>query len=437
MRRQRDGVRERLQRAQRQRRAGGAVRDAGRRAGGWGRDGRGGRSRFRRGDVVRHAPDGRLRDRDGPARDGADGTRHDPRRDPVPGAAATRAVKALLALAAGVLAGLVAGAIWTWVQADRYRADARVLVRPPSSRIVPAVEALAESSLVEANVAQTLHLSSPPNVSAAIGKGGVLTVSVEAGSRERARQIDAEAVVILTQKVDQRFGVSPGVTTTLLDPAHAAEQTSPTPGRNFLVAGLIGLAAGLLTAFALRGARRPVASGDPGIEPRLRARIDEVAKRERALARRAGELAAREQELDCRQEELAAAASRPSPSDQGVARREQELGRRQQELERRIADQQRGLEQRAADLSAREAELQVPPARASRLGWDLQVLEKLVRQQEGTADPADLDEWSAYLFFLREHADHDGMLPPSFDALIADVFGKIPGVLWHGDPGEA
>jgi len=359
-------------------------------------------------------------------------------------------VKALLALAAGVLAGLVAGAIWTWVQADRYRADARVLVRPPSSRIVPAVEALAESSLVEANVAQTLHLSSPPNVSAAIGKGGVLTVSVEAGSRERARQIDAEAVVILTQKVDQRFGVSPGVTTTLLDPAHAAEQTSPTPGRNFLVAGLIGLAAGLLTAFALRGARRPVASGDPGIEPRLRARIDEVAKRERALARRAGELAAREQELDCRQEELAAAASRPSPSDQGVARREQELGRRQQELERRIADQQRGLEQRAADLSAREAELQaaaatpepapepeVPPARASRLGWDLQVLEKLVRQQEGTADPADLDEWSAYLFFLREHADHDGMLPPSFDALIADVFGKIPGVLWHGDPGEA
>jgi hypothetical protein len=359
-------------------------------------------------------------------------------------------VRALLALVAGVLAGLVAGAIWTWVQADRYRADARVLVRPASSRIVPAVEALAESSLVEANVAQTLHLSSPPHVSATIGRGGVLTVSVEAGSRERARQIDAEAVVILTQKVDQRFGVTPGVTTTLLDPAHAAEQTSPTPGRNFLVAGLTGLAAGLLTAFALRGARRPVAGADPEIERRLRARIEEVAKRERALARRAGELAAREQELERRQEELAAAASRPSPSDQVVARREQDLGRRQQDLERGIADQQRRLEQRAADLTAREAELQaaaarpepalepeVPPARASRLGWDLQVLERLVQEQRGTADPADLDEWSSYLFFLREHAGPDGVLPPSFDSLISDVFGKIPGVLWHGDPGEA
>jgi hypothetical protein len=40
----------------------------------------------------------------------------------------------------------------------------------------------------------------------------VLTVSVEPGSRERARQIDAEAVVVLTQKVEQRFGTSPGVT---------------------------------------------------------------------------------------------------------------------------------------------------------------------------------------------------------------------------------
>ena len=89
-----------------------------------------------------------------------------------------------LAAGAGVLAGLVAGGIWTWAQPNRYRADARVLVRPPSSRIVPAVQALAESSLVAANVQQTLHLSSPPRVSAKTGTGGVLTMSVEAGSRE-------------------------------------------------------------------------------------------------------------------------------------------------------------------------------------------------------------------------------------------------------------
>jgi hypothetical protein len=346
-------------------------------------------------------------------------------------------VRALLALVAGVLVGLAAGAVWTWLQADRYRADARVLVRPMSSRIVPAVEALAESSLVESNVAQTLHLSSPPHVSARRGEAGVLTVSVEAGSRERARQIDAEAVVVLTQKVEQRFGASVGVSVTMLDPAHAAEQTSPTTGRNFLIAGLLGLGAGLVGGVALRPARRAVEGADTQVEQRLRVRIDEVAKRERALARRAGELAAREKQLERREEELAVAASRPSPGDHAAARDEQELQRRRQELE-----------QRAADLNAREAELQASAAaepepvpevatRASGRGWDLHVLERLVQQEQGTADPAVLEEWFAYLFFLREHADHDGILPSTFDPLIADVFGNLPGVLWHSDvPGE-
>ena len=103
------------------------------------------------------------------------------------------------------LAGLGAGAIWTLLQSDEYRADARVLVRPASARIVPAVEALAESSLVSTNIAQTLHLSSEPVISAERGDTGVLTVSADGGSRDRARQIDAEAVVVLMQKVQQRF----------------------------------------------------------------------------------------------------------------------------------------------------------------------------------------------------------------------------------------
>jgi hypothetical protein len=303
-----------------------------------------------------------------------------------------------------------------------------------SSRIVPAVEALAESSLVESNVAQTLHLSSPPHISAHTGEGGVLTVSVEAGSRERARQIDAEAVLVLTQKVEQRFETTVGVSVTLLDPAHAAEQTSPTTGRNFLIAGLLGLGAGLVGGLVLRPPRRTVEVADPRVEQRLGTRIEEVSKRERALARRAGELAAREKELERRKEELAAAASRPTPSDPAVVRGEQELERRRRELE-----------QRAADLNAREAELEaaaaaepepVPApevaARGSGRGWDLHVLERLV-QEQGRADPAALEEWSAYLFFLREHADHDGILPSTFDPLIADVFGDLPGVLWHSD----
>jgi hypothetical protein len=351
-------------------------------------------------------------------------------------------VRAWVALGACVLAGLAGGAVWTWLQADRYRAEARVFVRPPSNRIVPAVEALAESSLVEANVAQTLRLSSPPHLSASAVKGGVVTVSVEADGRERARQIDAEAVVILTQKVAQRFG---SVTATVLDPAHVSEQTSPTPGRNLLVTGLIGLVAGLGAAGVWWSRTRMMATAvaDPAADRRLRARIDEVTKRERALAQGAGQLAAREMDLERREEELAAAASRPTASAHAAVRREQELERRERELDRQLAE-------REAQLDAREAELQAAASQAepkqpgpapladlqTRRGWDLRALERLV-QEQGTADPEASAEWSAYLFFLREHADHEGKLPSSFDPLIADVFGNLPGLLASRDaPGD-
>jgi capsular polysaccharide biosynthesis protein len=307
-------------------------------------------------------------------------------------------VRSWLAVVAGVLAGLVAGGIWTWAQPDRYRADARVLVRPDSSRIIPAVQALAESSLVAANVHQTLRLSSPPHVSAKTGKGGVLTVSVEAGSRERARQIDAEAVVVLTQKVAQRFATIVDVTATVLDPAHAAKQTSPTPGRNLLITGLAGLIAGLAVAAGVAQGRRappdrasntvllaPAGAADPEAERRLQARIDEVAKRERALARRAGELAAREQELERAAPAPVAEPSKPAESAQAA------------------------------------------PQPVSG-GWNLRVLERLVDEHRA-ANPAAAEEWSNYLFFLRGHADADGVLPPSFNDLIADVFGNLPGLL--------
>jgi capsular polysaccharide biosynthesis protein len=311
----------------------------------------------------------------------------------------------LVVVAAGFLAGLAAGAIWMWAQPDRYRADARVLVRPQSSRIVPAVEALAESSLIASNVAQTLHLSSPPHISAKTGMGGVLTVSVEAGSRERARQIDAEAVVVLTQKVEERFGASPGVTATLLDPAHTAEQTSPTPGRNFLVAALIGLAAGIAVAAATRR-REPAENRGQGLDPdaerRLRARIEEVAKRERALARRAAELAEREKRLHRREEELLAAAVRPSPSPP-VPREPEPVA--------------------VPEAPEQEPEPPTPPEPVPG-EWTLRALERGVQEHANT-DPVRYEEWKTYLFFLREHADHDGRLPSSFRGLVADVFGDL------------
>jgi hypothetical protein len=300
-------------------------------------------------------------------------------------------VRPLLALVACVAAGLAAGGIWTLAQSDRFRADARILVRPAAVR--PAVEALAESSLVAANVAQTLRLSSPPDITASRGDGGVLTVSVEEGTRERARQVDAEAIVILTQTVQRRFDAS-GVTATVLDPAHAAEQTSPTPWRNVLVTGLIGLLAGVAAAAAFASRRAPPVAGaadvDPRVERRLRKRLDEVAKRERALARRAGELAAREQELERRERGAAIVPQAPPPEPEPQP--EQQV---------------------AATASA-----------VATNGWNLEDLR--ARVEAHAADfPERADEWRSYLFFLREHARSDGTLPHQFDVLVNDVFGPL------------
>jgi capsular polysaccharide biosynthesis protein len=307
-------------------------------------------------------------------------------------------VKRLWPVAAGIAAGLLAAAVWTWAQPDRYRADARVLVRGTEpDRVMPAVEALAESSLVEENVSQTLHLSSRPDVEAKIGKGGVLTVSVEAGSRERARQLDAEAVIILMQKIPQRFGAAPGINATVLDPAHAAEQTSPTPGTNFLIAGLAGLAAGIAAALAVgREPRAVLADGsvDPNLERRLRKRVDEVAKRERALAKRAGELAARERDFERRvkTEEVAPPPPEPQPEPEP--------------------------EPKPEPVAPAAAE----PARTG--SWRLDELESLVRRR--SADfPDRVDEWNSYIFFLRDHAEMDGRLPSNFDSLVAEVFEPL------------
>lgn len=195
--------------------------------------------------------------------------------------------------------------MWTLLQSDRYAAKAHLtLSGGPASRLAPAVETLANGSVVQQNVKQTLRLSSPPHLSGSVDKN-IVEVRAEAGSRERTRQIDAEAVQVLTQLVAARFG-SQGLQATLLDPAHVDAQISPTPRRIVLICGLLGLVAGGGLAYA-RSRQRPVAampvgSGvvDPSVERRLNKRVDEVTKRERELARRAGELAQREAALEAR-----------------------------------------------------------------------------------------------------------------------------------------
>jgi hypothetical protein len=310
-----------------------------------------------------------------------------------------------LPVVAGALAGVLAGLVWTLAQPERHRAETRLLIRGPAvTGAGPAVRALAESSVLEENVRQTLRLQRPPNVRAANEEGRILRLEVEAGSAERARQIDAEAAVVLRQLVLARFRPA-RLETSIFDPAHAVEQTSPTPARNFLVSGVAGIVLGLAAAGALasRARKERTAVGDLAAEQRLQKRVDEVTTRELALARRAGELAGREATLEKRARELAVDEERVRELE-AAARAEPPV---------------------AASPPAEPSERSYPAHEAeARAGaWALSELERAVEERSDVSSEQK-EEWRAYLYFLREHASADGTLPRSFDGLIADVFER-------------
>ena len=59
-------------------------------------------------------------------------------------------------------------------------------------------------------------------------------------------------------------------------------------------------------------------------------------------------------------------------------------------------------------------------------GWNINDLDALVAAN-GESHPDHLEEWRAYLFFLRDHASIEGDLPAQFDSLIEDVFAAALG----------
>ena len=241
-----------------------------------------------------------------------------------------------------------------------------------------------------------------------------------------------------------------------------------------------GLAAGILAALLLllprvRRARR-VESYDRQVPGRLVKRFDEridalIAEQQRLSAREAS-LAVRERELSAKIEELrGAAAPPPPPPDPELERRERELDERiavlterERQLARRaaaVAGQEREavsaaealerrtveLEEWAAELDARRAEPpqpspeETPPVKAvpepeeaqppaaaqpplSDGRWNLFHLERLVDERSGEF-PERVEEWSSYLYFLREYANPDGTVPASFDVLIEETFGEL------------
>ena len=207
-------------------------------------------------------------------------------------------------------------------------------------------------------------------------------------------------------------------------------------------------------------------AGEEQAEELASGRAD-LAERERALAAREARVDEREQALA----ETPAPAAEPGPE---VEQRERELeervaalGHREAELarragavaarEREAAEQAEALERRteeletwAAELAARaevalaavvepappplatvpapvlpaEGEPPPEPVPAGDGRWNLFALQRLV-DEHGGEHPERLEEWSSYLYFLREYAKPDGSVPASFDWLIADTFADL------------
>jgi hypothetical protein len=343
-------------------------------------------------------------------------------------------------LAAGVLAGIVVAMLVSLLGSTSRKAEAKVLITSPvgTAAVRPLLgnlRELATSGVVAGNVKSTLRLpesaeSLRRHLDASVRPGSeVIAITATDASADRARQLAQEAAVVFGQLVEARFGTStPELHAAGLDSAHVFAG----PDRHFLRNGLIGLLVGLLLGaaamFVLAGRRRetPVAvpaGDDRDLEKRehlLEERLKTVTARERELATRVGKAAARDKESEERSAKL---ATRERTLDDRVAK----LAKQERELE---------LEQRRAPPPTPPPPPPPPPPepvpeptpepeRIIRAGaWNVNDLERAVAAQSN-ASAEQTEEWSTYLFFLREHASSDGALPRQFDGLIEDVFGPL------------
>jgi capsular polysaccharide biosynthesis protein len=195
---------------------------------------------------------------------------------------------------------------------------------------------------------------------------------------------------------------------------------------------LLGLAVAALMAAAARRRAPPPPTEDPLLqrETMLTERARAVAKRERALAKGEAALDERAQAVDDREESVAKRGSALGERVRTVTERERALARQAGELAAR--EREFELEREAALQAAepepepeREPELAVPAELLGPAGaWNVVALERLV-EKRGSEFPDRVEEWQAYLFFLREHASMEGTLPPSFDALVDEAFHEL------------
>ncbi len=143
-----------------------------------------------------------------------------------------------------------------------------------------------------------------------------------------------------------------------------------------------------------------------------------LARREVVLVRRESEHEARASELDERERLLEERIAVATQRELTLAR---ELAR--------LALAEREAAERAPEPEAEPAGDELPRVaarseRASELTPTLRELERVVEERSATR-PDRAEEWTAYLFFLRDHADVDGRLPRTLDPLVDEVFGEL------------
>jgi hypothetical protein len=205
----------------------------------------------------------------------------------------------------------------------------------------------------------------------------------------------------------------------------------PVPVLGVALLGSLVLGLAVAALMSLAGRRRAVPSADDPLAQRetvLAERVRAVTKRERALAKGEAALGERARTVDDRRESLAKRGTALGERVRTVTERERALARQAGEL----AARERELERVAAAQAAvpepepePEPELAAPAELLGPAGaWNLVTLERLVAER-GSEFPDRVEQWQAYLFFLREHASLEGVLPPSFDALVDETFHEL------------
>lgn len=317
--------------------------------------------------------------------------------------------------------GALVGLLIALLGSSQHRAEAAVLVSSKQGvgavrPLLGNVRELASSNVLAGNVRSTLRLSGSDErlrdrLHATVRPDSqVIVLSVSDSNADRARQIAQEAAVVLTQLVSSRFGAAtPPLQARILDSAHVVSGAERHVARDTLFGAALGGVVALAVLAAV-GSRRALPADTASAERALRERetllgrrLKEVEKRESALARHAGQLAMRERALETAGTPAAEPAAAASPA---------------------------GAAPTPTPAPPPEPIAPAPPpagpvaAAPSGDAWNLNQLERLVAAHPD-APPERVEEWRTYLFFLREHVGLDGTLPPSFDGLVADVFGDL------------